>query len=245
MKKQEFITLCLTACLIIAFQSVQAQWGWWGNGTKGNGNVVEQKRELRDFDSVTASSGLDVYITQGNKVSVVVEADENLQNQIETVVEGNNLKLYVKGSIGRAKAMKVHVQMPEIVAIHASSGSDVYGENKWSGDELEIKTSGGSDVKLDLNFEHIDCITSGGSDAELSGKASTVQLVSSGGSDIEADELVVERCAFSSSGGSDVHIYVKEHIEGSASGASDIYLHGNPSSQQINTSGASDLHKKM
>lgn len=241
MKKQEFITLCLTACLIIAFQSVQAQWGW--GGTRGNGNVIEEKRKVGNFDRVSAASGLDVYITQGNGSSVVVETDENLQDLIKTEVEGNTLKLKVKGSISNAKVMKVHVRMPEVEGIYASGGSDIYGENKFSGDDLEINSSGGSDVRLVLDYRELACNTSGGSDAILEGRVGEARLVSSGGSDIKGKDLRVGRCKVNSSGGSDIYIHVDEHIEGNASGASDIHLYGNPSHQSVSTSGASDFHK--
>ncbi len=243
MKKQELIILCLTACFIIGFQTAQAQWGW-GGGTKGNGNVVEENRKVGSFDRISAASGLDVYVTQGNSTSVVVEADENLLGQIITEVKGGVLKMYVEKSISKSTAMKVHVNMTDIAGISSSGGSDIYSKNTISANNLKISTSGGSDVKLTLDVNELDCVTSGGSDAILKGDVAHAHFVSSGGSDIEAKELNVAVCEVRASGGSDVYVHVKEEIDANASGASDIYLYGNPSKQNVNTSGASDFHKK-
>ncbi len=243
MKKQEFIVLCLTACFVIAFQTVQAQWGW-GKSTRGNGNVVEDTRKVGSFDRISAASGLDVYLTQGNSTSVVVEADENLLAQIKTEVRGSTLKMYVDKSIYKATAMKVHVTMRDIEGISSSGGSDVYSENTISSDDLEIVTSGGSDVKLVIDVDELDCVSSGGSDAILKGNVRHASFSSSGGSDIEAKELRVQVCDISASGGADVTVHVEEAVDVNASGASDVYLYGNPAKQNVSTSGASDFHKK-
>jgi len=45
---------------------------------KGNGNVVEETRDLDSFEKISVSRGMNVYISQGTSTKVTVKADENL-----------------------------------------------------------------------------------------------------------------------------------------------------------------------
>ncbi len=48
----------------------------------GNENVVKEKRDAGQFVNLRVSSGIDVYLTQGDRESIEVEADENLHEYI-------------------------------------------------------------------------------------------------------------------------------------------------------------------
>ena len=65
----------------------------------GNGNVVKQDREVSSFNSINASGVFNIYFAQGDKESLVVEADENLIPYLETKVEDNTLFIDVKKHI--------------------------------------------------------------------------------------------------------------------------------------------------
>ncbi len=79
-------------------------------GEDGNGNVVTEERTLNsDFDQVKGSAGLEVLLTQGDENKVVVEADENLMQYIETDVENGMLHITTSENIGRSNSKKVYV----------------------------------------------------------------------------------------------------------------------------------------
>ena len=63
----------------------------WNRGISGNGNVVEEDRSVSGFTGVHVSSGIDVYLSEGNDFEVIVEADENLMEVILTEKQGNIL----------------------------------------------------------------------------------------------------------------------------------------------------------
>jgi hypothetical protein len=60
-----FVATVFTSCGIDMFNRID-----------GNRNVVSQKRNIdNDFTRVKVSSGIDLYIKQGSKASLIVEAD--------------------------------------------------------------------------------------------------------------------------------------------------------------------------
>ena len=112
------------------------------NGVKGNGNVITQNRKIsNDFVRIKASKGLDVYITKSDKVTLVVEADENLHDLIQTDVINGTLIITSKKNIGFAKAKKIHLSVENINEILVSSGAEIYSENTLFSDEMRINAT--------------------------------------------------------------------------------------------------------
>lgn len=109
MKKATFlfivISLTLSACVMDG----------WNNGISGNGNVVDETRDITGFSGVHVSSGIDVYLSEGEEFEVRVEADENLMDVILTELNGNILVVKTERyGIRHAKSKKVHVTLPEL-----------------------------------------------------------------------------------------------------------------------------------
>ena len=63
---------------------------------KGNGNIVEEKREIEPFDEIKVSRGINLYITQCDTTELLIRADENLIDVIETEVLGGVLFEQIK-----------------------------------------------------------------------------------------------------------------------------------------------------
>ena len=60
---------------------------------EGNGKVITRDISITSFDALKASGVYELKLTQGNKESVKIEADENLQEYFTVKNEGNCLKL--------------------------------------------------------------------------------------------------------------------------------------------------------
>ncbi|GET32730.1 lipoprotein [Prolixibacter bellariivorans] len=243
MKNKVLLSVFTLSLMLVSFSlSAQSFWNW--GGVKGNGNVVKVDRHLTGFDEISVSSGLDLYISQGDNESVVVEADENLQDIIMTKVDGNRLKLYVDKSIRNAKAMKVHVTVKDLKELRASAGSDVVSQTGLTVSSLEIGVSSGSDVKMEVYADQLSGGTSSGSDLTLRGKAKNFHADSSSGSDINAYDLTAEDCTAEASSGSDIRLTVNGNFEAHASSGADIYYKGTPTSINTHSSSGGDVNKR-
>ena len=225
----------LLGCFLFVFPT-------FAQRTAGNGNVIEQSREVASFDIIKVQSGINLYLTQGSQPALTVRADENLMDKIVTKVEGNTLYLDIKGSIRKSKAMDVLVTLKDLKELHASGGSDVYAEDGLKLEELKLFCSGGSDTRLKIEAERLECQTSGGSDAILSGTVNTLMVESSGGSDFNGKKLEAVNCKIQTSGASDVWVHATGEIEMEASGASDIHHTGGAKVVRSRASGGSDIH---
>ena len=213
-------------------------------GENGNGKVVTEERNVtEDFNEVRGSAGLDVYLTQGDENKIVVEADENLLQYIETDIEDGKLHVTTSENIGHSKAKKVYVTYKELNKIEASSGADVIGNSVIKSEFLSLKSSSGADLKVDVFAKDIIAKTSSGADMEVSGKATSLNADASSGSEIKAKELLVINCNAEASSGAEVTVNVKEQLETHVSSGGDINYYGNPVSVNSNKSHSGSVHK--
>lgn len=187
---------------------------------------------VNNFNNIQVSSGIDLYLSQGNTESVKIIAPEELLNQVVVEKSGTQLTLKFKDNFSwrrfiKGQTIKVYVNFKTLNALSASGGSDVYSQATIKANHFDISSSGGSDLKLTLITQDLKIESSGGSDIYLKGSARNMEISSSGGSDIHALDFMAENARVNSSGGSDVNVYVTRALEAHASGGSDISFKGN------------------
>ena len=201
----------------------------FSTGVSGNGNVVMDERTPNDsFNQIEVSRGLDVYLTQGSTESIEVEADENLQEIIITEVRNNVLEIYADENIRHSRSQKVYVTFKSVNSISSSSGSDVYSTNTITADHLELRTSSGSDMELNIEADNVTCDSSSGSDLKLSGTTQKLYAEASSGSDISAGNLSAESSHVKASSGADITVNTTKELIAKASSGGDIKYYGSP-----------------
>ena len=207
------------------------------------GPVERESRNIGEFSEIEVSHGINVFITMGNRPSLEVETSEDLMENLITEVRGDKLKIYFEGNFIWVKTANVYVQAQKLNKISASAGADVVGEDEIRGRDLELKASGGSDIKLEVDVDNLEVDVSGGADIELTGAANYLEASTSGGSDLKAYELITQSARLEASGGSDIKVYVEEDIDARASGGADIKYRGNPQNVQSRDSSGGDVSK--
>ena len=201
----------------------------FNSGVRGNGEVVIENRTINEyFSAIKATEGLDVYLTQSDNESVSVEADGNLQELILTEVEDGVLKIHTKENIGSAISKKVHVSFKDISSIVSTSGSDVYSTNTIISERLDLKSTSGSDMKLDVNTSVLNCKSTSGSDLRLSGKTIRLIAEATSGSDIKAADLMAESSQVKATSGADITVNTSQELTAKATSGGDVKYYGNP-----------------
>ena len=208
-----------------------------------------ETRNVKNFDAIEVSSGIELFLSMGNRESVKVVADDEIIDNVKTEVRGGTLHIYMRESNwlrsifnwGFTQSRKVYVTVNELKRLGASSGSDVQSENTLKGDRLKIEASSGSDVTLDLVYKEVTLSTSSGSDARLSGRTKFFTANTSSGSDINARELQAQICKVSASSGSDASVSVTDELNANASSGAGVVYYGNPDVKNIDESSGGDV----
>ena len=210
---------------------------------EGNGKVVEQTRDLGEFEKISVTRGMNVYISQGNSTKVVIRADENLHDIIETTVAGGTLKVSCSRGIRKAESNKVFVTVPDLELLKTTAGSNVFSEDTLKFKALEISSTAGSNVKLDVDAAEINASAMAGSNIYLNGMVKSVNLKANSGSNIKAGDLLSENCTAKASSGANVWIKVEKSLNVSVSSGANLWYSGEPGSLDVEKSSGGNVFK--
>jgi hypothetical protein len=210
----------------------------------GNNKVVTKEREAGTFDGLRVSSGVDVYLKQGDKEAIKVEADENLHEYILTDIEGGVLRVYTEVNFRDAEVKKVYVTMKNVKSVKASSAGDIIGESAIKTDEIEINASSAGDIKLEVYADRIETGISSSGDITLKGEADILEADLSSAGNLNAYDLKVREADISVSSAGDADVNVTEKLKAHASSAGDVHYSGNPKYVDAHSSSAGSIYKR-
>ena len=220
-------------------------------GFAQDGKVINdrnaQKLNAAGFHGIHISSGIDLYLTQGNEEAVAVSAaDPEVRNRIVAEVKNGVLEIYIDNQGWHwnhwgNQHMKAYVSCKTIDMLHASGGSDVYFESPLRSDRLTMDLSGGSDMHGKMAVGELTIRQSGGSDSYISGSATNLYVHTSGGSDFHGYDLIADNCHVEATGGSDAYITVNKELTADASGGSDVHYKGNGVVRESHASGSGSI----
>jgi hypothetical protein len=233
----------LTVAIIILAVSSCVNGQFWKSVT-GHGHVVSKERKTDSFTGIKVSSGIDVYLKQGDNLTVTVEADENLHEYILTEVRGGVLNVYTEYNIRDAERKRVYVTMKEINSVKTTSAGDVIGETPINTDRLELTASSAGDIKLEAHAKNIDIDISSSGDISLSGETDVLKADLSSAGDLKAYDLKAREADVSVSSAGDADINVSERISARASSAGDINYKGDPKYVDAHSSSAGGIHRR-
>ena len=228
------ICLGVTSCLNAQFRKT----------VKGDGNVVKKERTATPFDGLRVSTGIDVYLKQGDKESITLEADENLHEYIITEIKDGVLHVYTDANIWSAKMKRVYVTMKNVTSLRTSSAGDIIGETPVKGTDIEISVSSAGNIRLEVFARELEVSISSSGDVSLSGEAETLNADLSSAGDLEAYNLKVKNADISVSSAGDAKVSVSEKIKARASSAGDISYQGDPKYVDAHSSSAGGIHRK-
>ncbi len=212
---------------------------------RGNGNITTQARSAGQFNSVDVSGSIDVYVKQDSSSSIKVEADENLQQYIETIDDGNVLRIKTEEgyNLRSSRQIKVYVSSAVFKRFEASGACDIFSEGKISSSsDIDLGLSGSCEVTMDINAPKVSADVSGACTVKLKGETKDFKLQGSGSTDVKCFDLIAENVDLDISGAGDAEVYASSKLSGSISGAADVHYKG-AAQTDIHTSGASSVKK--
>ena len=208
MKKYYLLSFLLTIPLLFSCSF---------NGIRGNGNIVNEEREISQFNKIDVSGRFDVDIEVGKSVSLVITAEDNLLKYIKTKVRNNTLIITTKENLHPRDDLVLKITTPKLNEIDCSGANDLTIANVKT-DKFSIDLSGAGSI-------------------EINGKAKKFYIDISGAADLDASEFIVEDVKIDISGAASADVYASKSLYAEVSGASSIKLYGNAEDVKTDISG--------
>jgi len=231
MKKLAF-TLLSAALLVAATIKASAQ------------DVSTQARQVSGFSSVASGGPFNVHIKMDGTESVKIEADTKYINEIETVVEGNTLKIQFKdhkwnNRYNDLHKAEIYVSAKELNSL-TNSGSghmEVEGTITTSG-EFKAVLSGSGSINTSVKSGDLRVVISGSGSIRINGRTGDADMVISGSGQIEGKGLKTESAKAVITGSGNIYVTAEKSISAHITGSGRVQYSGNASVTDTRTIGS-------
>ena len=247
MKKTVIIVIAIVA-VVAAVSTIVALRGWPG-GLVGSGNLETETYAFSDFTQVEIGSAFEFEIEQSSSYGINITADDNVMEYIQVSKDGRTLKIGLRTGLGIfpgpvSATLRASVTMPQLRGLTASGASHGTVSGFSSSEDLDVTVSGASRVSGDITAGDVQFGISGASTIQLEGSASDIDANVSGASHLSLDDFLVNDVDVNFSGASSGTVNLNGRLDANLSGASTLWYIGEPTSTDINTSGASTVTRK-
>ena len=161
---------------------------------EGSGNVITKDVTIQPFDQLEANGVFNVVLTQGNKESLKIEAEDNLQALFEIKNEGSKLMVDMKkdSHFNSKKKMTVYITFKNLKSMDLKMVGNVSSEGNLNFSDLSLANKSVGSVDLALNAQKLDINNKGVGNLRLSGKAENAIIRSNSVGAIKASDLLVQ-----------------------------------------------------
>lgn len=212
-----------------------------------SGRVIQTEVNLTGYSGLKVSNAFNVVVNfSETEETIIVEANEDIQDRIVVELQGNDLIVRLKRytSIRGSATLNVYITTRHIDHYDISGASDLVLDDDLIADNARIELSGASSFTGELSVDLLDLVFSGASDADIYGNADVMRGDLSGASILRDYDLHVGKLNLHLSGASNAFLTTMEEIDITASGASTLNYKGNAVVTHKNLSGASKINKK-
>jgi hypothetical protein len=170
----------------------------------GNGKSVTRDVPVQAFSKLVASGVYELKLSQGDKESVRIEADENLQEYFTVNNEGDRLVIDMKKMNNKnmrlKTKMRVYVTFRQLTDVELSTVGNVKSEETLSFTDLKLDNKSVGNVDLDLTANKLNINNTSVGNVNLKGKAQSAQFINSGVGNLDAGDFVVQTMSIENTG---------------------------------------------
>lgn len=209
------------------------------------------KREVKDFHAVRVTSGIHLYLSQGNEQAVAVSAaDPEYRDRIKTEVDNGVLKIYFDKEGWSSwhdwdkRKLRAYVSFKVLDQLKASAGAQVAVDGTIKSPELSFDFSSGAGFTGTVQVDKLKMDQSSGGQATVSGTATHCTVGISSGGQIKAYDLVTDICNVDISSGGSLKITVNKELSASVSSGGQVHYKGSGVIKEISTSSGGEVSKR-
>jgi hypothetical protein len=192
---------------------------------------TSQNRHVADFDAVSSSGPFSVKVTINGTESVKVEADDDIINEIETVVEDNTLRIRWKQPHDREHhnihKAEIYVSAKKLSGIINNGSGNINVEGSVDAEQVNTVLNGSGSISASVKSGKLQAAIHGSGSIKLNGQATDVNIAVSGSGQFDAKQLKTQHAAINISGSGNVYLNAEKELSGTIAGSGNVIYTGN------------------
>jgi hypothetical protein len=192
-----------------------------------------QTREVSGFNAIASAGPFDVHIKLDGTESVKVDADANIINDIETVVENNTLKIKFKDREYRhyknIHKAEVYISAKSLNALTNSGSGSMKVDGMINTDNFKAVLTGSGSISTSVKSDGLHAVISGSGSIKLTGSTGDADIMISGSGQINGKDLKTGSAQVVITGSGDVYLTADKSLTAHITGSGNVVYSGNAS----------------
>ncbi len=193
---------------------------------------TKQQRNIGSFNGISAATGIEVQLTQGNEEVVFVSSSDDMYaEKIMTVVENGLLKIYYENKDWKNKkdqklVLKAFVTYKNINKLMVGSGAGMIATNAIAVPSLNMSINSGAQFTGEIKVTDFSLEQNSGAVSKITGVATNAKADISSGAVCTSPNLSVEMFKVDASSGSVIKIGVSKQLSAKVSSGAMVGYRG-------------------
>jgi len=194
---------------------------------RARGPVVTANYTLPAFDGVTNAIGADITLREDNTQTIEITAAENILDEIRLSVINGHLTIDNYDCISSAN-IDIFISIPEVVSVHNIGSGDIFGDNRWDTNELDLRITGSGKIDAEFDANQLNADITGSGRMDLFGDVNLSVVTISGSGDINAFGMDADQQDIVISGSGNCEVVAIDQMDVVISGSGNVFYRGNP-----------------
>lgn len=221
-----FILILLAALLLAACNQTRDPDKLYGSGV-----LASETRQLGSFSGIEMNLSGNVTILQGDKESIVIEAEDNILPVITTMIKNGRLVIDISAiSFSTYKPMKFTITVNRLDTIILNSSADI-DVQALAGRSIYLRVNGSGDIVAGevLADDRLTVEIYGSGDVTLvKGAAPNLTVEIPGSGSLDAGKVAGQRATVKVNGSGDATLWLTDALDVSIPGSGDVSYYGTP-----------------
>jgi len=170
---------------------------------------MSQNRNLNTFSKISSEGTFKVTIIQGDNQSVEIIADDNIMNNVKSVVSDGELELYLKDGNYKGITVEVNISLTNFEEINNSGTGDI--------DIFDVDGDG-----------TLEIVNSGTGNITVFGTKDKIIMENEGSGNFYGFNLKTSMGIVRNIGSGTLEVYCEDSLEANLEGSGDLYYMGHP-----------------
>lgn len=201
MRKNLFLLL---AVLVTGFSTIAQKNEKWDDKDRieGSGNIITKDITVKSFDELNASGVFNLQLSQGDKETLKIEADDNLMDLFIVENEGSTLKISMKknSNFNSKKSLKVYITFKSLKSMNLGMVGATSSDEKLKFADLKLKNQSVGSVTLNMTLQTLNMENQSVGSVKLEGSADNAVVKNSSVGSINAGSFVVQKMDIENTG---------------------------------------------
>jgi hypothetical protein len=203
---------------------------------EGSGNVITRDITVKSFDELNASGVFNLLLSQGDKESLKIEADDNLMDLFIIENEGStlNIKMKKNSNFNSKKQLKVYVTFKTLKSMDLGMVGGTSSDDKLKFTDLKLRNQSVGSVSLNMTLQTLNMENQSVGSVKLEGSAENAIVKNNSVGSINAGNFVVQKMDIENNGVGSATVNAEKELKYSDSFLGKVSNRGNATVKKKN-----------